>query len=73
VAVDDSSISGNGTGLERLAGGAIRASNNDISFNTTAKSGNGLFSFGNNRLNENTNDGNAFQGRPGVAVAGASL
>jgi hypothetical protein len=61
VAVDDSSISGNGTGLTRLAGGAIRASNNDISFNTTAKSGNGLFSFGNNRLNENTNAGNAFQ------------
>jgi hypothetical protein len=37
VNVDNSAISGNGTGVS--AGGMIRLSNSDVSFNTTALSG----------------------------------
>ena len=62
VSVDDSSISSNGTGILRLAGGIARLSNSDIAFNITGKSGgsSGLISFGNNRLSANGADGDAF-------------
>ncbi|MEA2985624.1 MAG: hypothetical protein QOD94_1878 [Alphaproteobacteria bacterium] len=60
VSVDDSSISGNTTGALRLPGGAIRLSNNDFAQNGTAKTGAALFSFGNNRLTDNTADGDVF-------------
>ena len=60
ASIDDSSIVSNGTGIIRLPGGQVRLSNNDIAHNTTAKTGSGLFSFGNNRLSSNGADGDAF-------------
>ena len=47
LAVDDSAISGNGTGVQAI--GAIRLSNSDIKFNTTAFAGTPT-SYGNNRV-----------------------
>jgi hypothetical protein len=61
LAIDDSSISNNFKGILQNAGGAVFLSNNDISFNTTGKTGSGgLFSYGNNRLSQNGADGDAF-------------
>jgi Right handed beta helix region len=60
VTVDDSVISSNGTGIVRGGGGAANLSNNDIANNATGKTGVNLVSFGNNRLSNNTADGDAF-------------
>jgi hypothetical protein len=56
--VDDSSVTNNGTGV--VANGTIRMSNSDIAFNTTASSGTGASTYGNNRINGNTNAGVGF-------------
>jgi hypothetical protein len=47
-----------------LAGGIIRLSNSDISFNTTAVAGAGGQTYGNNRISGN--------GSPGTALVAAS-
>jgi len=64
VDVDNSAISGNGTGV--TAGGTIRLSNSDVSFNTTGLSGT-VTTYGNNRL-----FGNGTLGGTLSAAGGAS-
>ena len=61
VDVDETVISSNGTGINRV-NGIARLSNSDITFNATAKAGAGanLLSFGNNRVAGNGADGGAF-------------
>jgi len=56
--VDDSSVTNNGIGVQ--ANGTIRMSNSDIAYNTTASSGTGPSTYGNNRVNGNTNPGAGF-------------
>jgi hypothetical protein len=61
LAIDDSAISNNFRGILQNAGGEVFVSNSDISFNSTGKTGSGgLFSYGNNRLTQNSADGTAF-------------
>ena len=52
VNCDNCAISNNGIGLQQLAGGTIRVSNSDVSFNTTGISGT-VQSFTNNRFSGN--------------------
>jgi hypothetical protein len=61
VNIDETVMSNNGTGLNRLAGGRARLSNSDISFNATGKAGAGAntLTFGNNRVSGNGADGAA--------------
>lgn len=54
VIVNDSTITNNNIGVQSAL--SVRLSNNDISFNATAISGN-TGTFGNNRLSGNTSDG----------------
>lgn len=56
--VDDSSVSNNGIGVQ--ANGTIRMSNSDIAYNTTVSAGAGSSTYGNNRINGNTNPGVGF-------------
>jgi len=57
INVNDTTISGNGTGVQ--AGGTIRLSNSDISFNSTAITGSGAQTYGNNRISGNGAVGSA--------------
>jgi hypothetical protein len=58
IDADDCQVIGNGTGVQ--ANGTVRMSNSDIAFNTTVSSGTGPSSYGNNRINANTNPGVGF-------------
>jgi hypothetical protein len=62
IDVDNSAVSHNGNGL--VPGGTVRMSNSDITFNTTAVSGAGGQTYGNNRI--------AGNGSPGTALVAAS-
>jgi hypothetical protein len=53
VALDNSTVSNNGTGLAAFGGGVLDVSNSNIAFNAQAASGSWL-SFGNNRVHRNT-------------------
>jgi hypothetical protein len=64
IVVDNSTISHNGTGV--ISNQAVRLSNNDIAFNTTAVSGSSG-TFGNNRFS-----GNGTIGTAPAALGGAS-
>jgi hypothetical protein len=57
INVNDTTISGNGTGVQ--ASGTIRLSNSDISFNSTAITGSGAQTYGNNRISGNGAVGSA--------------
>jgi len=58
IDADDCQVLNNGTGVQ--ANGTVRMSNSDIAFNTTVSSGSGPSSYGNNRINGNTNAGVGF-------------
>jgi hypothetical protein len=58
IDADDCQVTNNGTGVQ--ANGTIRMSNSDIAYNTTVSSGTGSSSYGNNRVNGNTNPGVGF-------------
>jgi Right handed beta helix region len=58
IDADDCEVFNNGTGVN--ANGTIRMSNSDIVFNTTASAGSGVLTYGNNRINANTNPGVGF-------------
>jgi hypothetical protein len=58
IDADDCQVMNNGTGVQ--ANGTIRMSNSDIVFNTTASTGVGVLTYGNNRINANTNPGVGF-------------
>jgi hypothetical protein len=64
--VNDSTISGNATGVQ--VGGTIRLANSDIAFNTTGISGTAI-SFGNNRISGNNSPGTAPSPAGGAAAA----
>jgi hypothetical protein len=58
IDADDCQVLNNGTGVQ--ANGTVRMSNSDIAFNTTVSSGTGALTYGNNRVNGNTNPGVGF-------------
>jgi hypothetical protein len=58
VDADDCQVINNGTGVQ--ANGTVRMSNSDIAYNTTVSTGAGGQSYGNNRINANTNPGTGF-------------
>jgi hypothetical protein len=58
VDADDCQVINNGTGVQ--ANGNVRMSNSDIAYNTTVSSGASPQSYGNNRINANTNPGVGF-------------
>jgi hypothetical protein len=58
IDVDDSSVVNNGTAV--TANGTVRMSNSDIAYNVTVSAGTGAQSYGNNRINGNTNAGVGF-------------
>ncbi|MEA2941556.1 MAG: hypothetical protein QOD09_2085 [Bradyrhizobium sp.] len=58
IDADDCQVLNNGIGVQ--ANGTVRMSNSDIAFNTTVSSGTGPQSYGNNRINGNTNPGSGF-------------
>ena len=65
IVVNNSTISHNNIGVQSYQ--SVRLSNNDIAFNTTAVTGSGSGTFGNNRFS-----GNGTMGTSPVALGGAS-